>query len=93
MEEAFITLTVSLCNRCILHVPVSSDMFVVHTDASCRGIGEVLNVCRDGDVLPVAFFSQQIRGAEHRYSATELEALAVVLTVNNFPALFVWQTL
>ncbi len=90
MEEAFIT--VSLCYRCILHVP-SSDMLVVHTDASCRGIGGVLNVCRDGDILPVAFFSQQIRGAEHRYSATELEALAVVQTVNHFPALFVRQTL
>ncbi len=84
MEEAFVTLKVSLCTKCVLHVPLPNDVFNVHTDASCRGIGGVLKVCRKGEELPVAFFSQQLRGAERRYSATELEALAVVRTVDHF---------
>jgi len=32
----------------------------------------------------VAFYSRQLRGAERRYSATEMEALAVVASVNHF---------
>ncbi len=56
----------------------------MHTDASGKGIGGVLNVKRGEDVLPVAFYSQQLRGAELRYSVTELEALAVVRTVQHF---------
>ena len=56
----------------------------VHTDASGRCIGSVLNVFRDGETLSVAFYSQQLRGAETRYSATELEALAVAASVQHF---------
>lgn len=84
MDKAFSHLTVSLCNKCILHVPSHDDEYVVHTDASGKGIGGVLNVKRGEDILPVAFYSRQLRGAELRYSATELEALAVVRTVQHF---------
>ncbi len=70
MDEAFSHLTVSLCNKCILHVPSHNDEYIVHTDASEKGIGGVLNAKRE-DVLPVAFYSRQLRGAELRYSATE----------------------
>ena len=37
----------------------------------------------------VAFYSQQLRGPQCRYSATELEALAVVMTVRHF-AQYLW---
>ena len=37
---------------------------------------------RERKRLPVAHFSQQLTGAEVRYSATELEALAIVRSVN-----------
>ena len=40
--------------------------------------GIVLNVCREGETLPVAFYSRQLDGTEHRYSVTELEALAML---------------
>ena len=44
----------------------------------------MLNVLRDRDVLPVAIFSQQMSETERRYSATEMEALAVVAAAEHF---------
>ena len=84
MEEAFHNLKVSLCKLCIFNVPLPADVFELHTDASGVGISGVLNIVHVGESLPVAFYSCQLRGAERRYSATELEALAVVETVRHF---------
>ena len=69
---------------CVLNVPLCSDMFLVQTDASVFGVSGVLSVCRDGAELPVGFFSRQLREAETRYSASELECLAVVETIRHF---------
>ena len=44
----------------------------------------VLSVSRDGAEQSVGFFSRQLRDAETRYSATELECLAVVETIRHF---------
>ena len=53
-------------------------------DASKAGVGGVLNVLREGVMLPVGFYSIQFRGAEHNYSATELDGLAIYCTVIHF---------
>ena len=68
----------------MLHVPGPDDVYVLQTGASEGGVGAVLNVVRGGKTLPVAFFSKQLKGAERRYSATELEALAVFRSINFF---------
>ena len=60
MLEAFYSLCSSLIEYCILNVPLSSDTFVMHTDAFSLGVGCVLNVHRDGETLPVAFYSHII---------------------------------
>ncbi len=75
--ESFNNLRSVLCRVCVLNVPGPDDIFVLQTDASAGGVGAVLNVVRGDQTLPVAFFSKQLQGAERRYSATELEALAV----------------
>ena len=82
--KAFNHLRVSLCNMCILTIPSSEDVFCLHTDASAMGIGATLNVVRDNKELTVAFFSRQLQGAQVRYSATELEALAIIRSVHFF---------
>ena len=82
--EAFSHLKRKLCDHCLLTIPVPSYSYSLHTDASARGLGAVLNVKRDGYKLPVAFYSRQLRGAEAHYSATELETLAVVSAVEHF---------
>ena len=63
--------------------PVPSDSFILQTDASGRSIGGVLSVCRNGEELPVAFHSRQLKTVEN-YSATDLEGLVVVDSVRHF---------
>ena len=84
MLEAFSHLRSVLCAVCVLNVPGPEDIFVLQTDASAGGVGAVFNVVRDDKVLPVAFFSKQLQGAERRYSATQLEGLAVYRSVTFF---------
>ena len=75
---------VSLVNLCILTVPSQQDTFRLHTDASGAGIGATLNVIREGEAMPVAYYSKQIQGAQKCYSATELEGLAIFKSVHYF---------
>ena len=91
MLKAFHGLKVSLVNVCALTVPSLEDCFVLHTDASGAGVGAALYVLREGKELPVGFFSRQLQGAQCRYSATELEALAVFQAVHFF-AHYLWGT-
>ena len=79
--KAFNHLRVSLCTMCVLTIPSSEDEFCLHTDASAMGIGATLNVIRMGKELTVSFFSRQLQGAQTRYSATELEALAIIRSI------------
>ena len=82
--EAFARIRVSLVNVCCLTIPTQEDKFQLHTDASGSGIGATLNVLREGVWRPVAFYSKQLQGAQHNYSATELEGLAVFKAVHYF---------
>ena len=83
-KSAFTCICDVISNACSLCIPLPSDSFSLVTDASGRGIGGVLQVERDGEWEAAAFFSRQLHGAEQRYSATELEALALVATVDHF---------
>ena len=82
--EAFDRIKVSLVDVCCLTIPTQEDTFILHTDASGVGIGATLNVCREGKERPVAYYSKQLQGAQHNYSATELEGLAVFKAVHYF---------
>lgn len=84
VEEAFHELCKCLCNYVVLCVPRPEDMFVLECDASGSGVGAVLSVRRGEELLLVAFFSRQLRGAQLRYSAQELECLAVVELITHF---------
>ena len=82
--EAFTRIKVSLVDVCSLTVPNQDDRFVLHCDASGTGIGATLNVVREGKKMPVAYYSKQLQGAQHHYSATELEGLAVFKAIHFF---------
>ena len=73
-----------LCSLPSLTLPVPTDKFLLQTDASGVGLGAVLSVVRGGVELPVAFYSKKLLPRERRYSASELEGLAVVAAVNHF---------
>ena len=70
----FIYLRDVLCGLPSLTLPVPADKFLLQTDASGVGLGAVLSVIREGEELP----------RERRYSASELEGLAVVAAVHHF---------
>ena len=84
MLEAFRKLCISLCNHVCLCVPCKEDEFCVECDASASGVGAVLSVEREGEWKPVAFYSRQLKDAQKRYSAQELEGLALYQSVIHF---------
>ena len=69
MYDALLYLCRALSDCCMLHIPVSCDKFLLQTDASERGIGAILSVIRDGEELPVSFFSKKLEPAETCYSS------------------------
>ena len=80
----FVYLKQQLCAMPLLTLPVPSDNFILQTDASGVGLGAVLSVKRGEEELPVAFHSRKLQPREQRYSASELECLAVVDAVRHF---------
>ena len=84
MSNEFQYLSTSLYYMSILTNPTPSDKFVLQTDASARGIAGVLSIIRKEEELSVGFFSRQLCPAETRYSATELEGLALVKAMQHF---------
>ena len=86
LNNEFCFLKNALCDIPSLTLPILSDQFILQTDASSVGLGAVLSVQRDGEELPVAFYSRKLQPRERRYSATELEGLAVVAAVHHFDA-------
>ena len=73
MNVEFCYLKDVLCSLPSLTLPVPKNEFLLQTDASGVGLGAVLSVLRDGEELPVAFYSRKLQPRERRYSATELE--------------------
>jgi len=83
-ELAFETICNIISDVCLLCIPLPQDVFSIVTDASGLGIGGGLQVWREGKWEAAAFHSRQLRGPEKRYSATELEALTLVTSVEQF---------
>ena len=77
------TQAVEALKKAILEAPVLAkfdrDLQIrVTTDASAVGIGAVLEQKHGEQWRPVAFWSRKLKDAETRYSATDIEWLAVV---------------
>ena len=81
-----------LCAMPLLTLPVPSDSFILQTDASGVGLGAVLSVQRGEEELPVAFHSRKLQPREQKYSASEMECLAVVDAVRHFGSYLIPQS-
>jgi len=84
MTISFQSIIDAICNHSMLTIPNVTDTYCVFVDASSKGVGGVLCVCRNGEWLPCAFYSRQLLDRESKFSATELEALALLSTVEHF---------
>ena len=82
--SSFRKLSNSLCDVCVLNLPVPSDNFILQTDASYVGLSGCLTVYRNGEELPVAFYSRQLKPAETRYTVSEIECLAALEAIRYF---------
>ncbi|UYV62131.1 hypothetical protein LAZ67_1007944 [Cordylochernes scorpioides] len=57
----------------------------IFCDASTAGLGGVLKQeYPDGTMKPIAFYSRALRGAESKYTITELELLAIIETCKRY---------
>lgn len=83
-QIAFESIIHSICDHAKLIIPDTYDVRCVFIDASSKGVGGVLCVSRSDVWKPCAFYSRQLVDRESKYSATELEALALLSTVEHF---------
>ena len=68
-------------------IPRFAKPFVLHTDASGKGLGAVLEQIQDdGNHNPVTFARRTLSKHEVKYGSTELETLAVICALRHFRA-------
>ena len=77
-QYSFEQLKRDLTSAPVLCLPDFERDFVVTCDASKFGIGATLSQPYDGVLKPVCYFSKKLSGAETRYSATDLEFMAIL---------------
>ena len=76
--KSFATLKQAFVQAPILIFPNYNEPFIIHTDASDKGISCVLLQTRNGRLHPCAFDGRKLSETERRYSASERELLAII---------------
>lgn len=84
-DDAFTKLKEILTKEPVLELFDIQGEHQVHTDASKHGLEGILMQKRQGKIwAPVAYFSRKTTAVESNYHSYELEALAVVESVEKF---------
>jgi len=84
-NAAFLTIKEKLIEAPVLASPDYARPFVLQTDASDHGVSGILSQVQDDcSEKPIAFFSQKFSSTEKKYTTTEKECLAVLLSVEKF---------
>jgi len=84
-EEAFRTLKIKLLSASILAFPQIDCDFILDTDSSNYGIGDVLSQIQDGKERVIGYFSKSLNKTSYRsYCVTRRELLALVASVRHF---------
>jgi len=83
-QQAFEYLKERLITAPLLGRPDFDRSFILTTDASYEGLGAILSqIDDDGNEYVVGYFSRSLRGAEKKYTITEVECLGVVFAVQK----------
>ena len=83
--NCFESLKEALISKPILSIYSSSAETELHCDASSHGFGSVLlQKQKDGKLHPISYFSRRTTKAEANYHSFELEALAIVYSLERF---------
>jgi len=85
IRKAFEILKARLSSAPVLIHPDFDREFILYTDACRKGIGAGLYQVslEDNKLHPILFISRQLKDAETRYSATELECLGLVWSLHK----------
>lgn len=83
-EKALDTLKTALVSAPVLANPDFRLPFIIETDSSDLAIGAVLVQMQHGERKTIAYFSKKLSSTQKRYSATERECLAVLLSIDHF---------
>ncbi|UYV70134.1 K02A2.6-like [Cordylochernes scorpioides] len=84
-ERSFEALKEALVSKPILQIYNPLLATHIFCDASIAGLGGVLKQeYPDGTLRPIAFYSRALRGAESKYTITELELLAIIETCKRY---------
>lgn len=82
--EAIQMLKNKVSSKPVIHTPNFHLPFIVRTDASLQGISATLFQLNDlNQECPIMFFSRKLKDTETRYSAFELEYLAIVEAISR----------
>ena len=84
MTSAFKLMKQRLAEAVLLFHPKAGVELQVSTDASSRAIAGAIHQVVKGQLQPLAFFNRRMTSAESRYSAYDLELLAVYSTIVKF---------
>ncbi|UYV83047.1 hypothetical protein LAZ67_22001955 [Cordylochernes scorpioides] len=84
-EKAFQTLKNALVSQPVLHIYDPSKPYHLFTDASNLGISGVLKQPDEQGILhPIGYFSRKLHPYEQNYTASEIEILAIINSVQRF---------
>ncbi|UYV71045.1 hypothetical protein LAZ67_8001516, partial [Cordylochernes scorpioides] len=84
-QRSFEALKEALVSKPILQIYNPLLATHIFCDASMAGLGGVLKQeYPDGTLRPIAFYSRALRGAESKYTITELELLAIIETCKRY---------
>lgn len=83
-DDALIKLKTALVTAPVLGNPDFDLPFIVETDSSDLAIGAVLVQMQNGERKTIAYFSKKLSHTQRKYSATERECLAVLLSIEHF---------
>ncbi|UYV76585.1 hypothetical protein LAZ67_14001278, partial [Cordylochernes scorpioides] len=84
-QKSFEALKEALVSKPILQIYNPLLTTHIFCDASTAGLGGVLKQeYPDGTMRPIAFYSRALRGAESKYTITELELLAIIETCKRY---------
>ena len=84
MTTAFERTKHRLASAALLFHPVSGADLQINTDASTKAIVGAIHQVVNGRLQPLGFFSRRTSPAESRYSAYDLELLAIYSTILKF---------
>jgi transposase InsO family protein len=86
--KSFTALIQAMMSENVLHHPDFSRDFIILSDASSIGAGAVLTQEHNGQLFPVSYASWLFTPTQQRYSTTERELLALVLSVRKWKTFF-----